>query len=53
MCDWLHAGKAAHSATANQIAFRTLKAGVLAGRICIEKHDEKRCLDGEVVDELR
>jgi hypothetical protein len=39
--DWLHAGKAAHSATANPIAIRTFKAGMLAGRVCIKKHDEK------------
>jgi len=52
-CDWLHAGKAAHPTTTNQVAFGTLKAGVLPGRVCIEEHDEKRCFDREIVDKLR
>ncbi len=51
-CYWFHAGKPAHPATTNQIAFRTLKAGVLAGRVCVEEHDKEGCFDGEIVDKL-
>jgi hypothetical protein len=49
-CYWFHAGKSAHPTTTNQIAFGTLKAGVLAGRVCFKEHDKEGCFDGEIVD---
>ena len=50
--DWLHAGEATHSAAANQVAFRSIKTGVLTSRVRIEKHDQKWRLVGEVVNKL-
>ena len=53
MCDWLHAGKTAHSAAADEVHVGSFETGMLASGIRIEVNNQKWSLDWKVVYKLR
>ena len=50
---WLHTSESTHSATCDQVNFGTFKSGVVTGRVCVDKKDHERGLNGEVIDQFR